>query len=166
MWTIELLFQLPLETTFTMLTCPFQFPPNGAVSPSTWRKQSLGGSAGAAHWASAGAAAALGMKGPVELQVIIAIKDEGPVSVWKCRCSLAFCDRCVPSASAATYWILFKIWKTCGLFSPFFKNPFPCWDEKCNTFQLTLDFLQKSFWKRILHVKHMKSVRRWERAPF
>lgn len=103
MWTIELLFQLPLETTFTMLTCPFQFPPNGAVSPSTWRKQSLGGSAGAAHWASAGAAAALGMKGPVELQVIIAIKDEGPVSVWKCRCSLAFCDRCVPSASAATY---------------------------------------------------------------
>lgn len=47
-----------------------------------------------------------------------------------------------------------------------FLNPFPRWDEKCNTFQLTLDFLQKYFWKRILHVEHMKTVRGWERARF
>lgn len=42
-----------------------------------------------------------------------------------------------------------------------FLNPFPCWDEKCNTFQLTLDFLQKYFWKRILHVEHMKTASGW-----
>lgn len=47
-----------------------------------------------------------------------------------------------------------------------FLNPFPRWDEKCNTFQLTSDFLQKYFWKRILHVEHMKTVRGWERARF
>lgn len=106
------------------------------------------------------------MKGSAELEVIIVIKDGGDrFSVQMQMLSWFPVIDVFPVPMQWCVEFFLKSERPAGS-SLLFLNPFPRWDEKCNTFQLTLDFLQKYFWERILHVEHMKTVRGWERARF
>lgn len=46
------------------------------------------------------------------------------LSLCTWRCSPGFYDGCIPLANAPVCWVLFKIWKTYRLFSPFLKSIF------------------------------------------
>lgn len=75
-----------------MLTCAFRFSP---VELYPFHP------GGAAALAVEGAAPGPLDERPSELEVIIVIKDAGKRSACKCRCSLGFRARYVPSANAA-----------------------------------------------------------------
>lgn len=160
------LLQLLLEIEFTALTCPFWFSPSRAPPLSPWKTVSFGSwGSSVPGWLLQGPRRPSGWKAQRNSKslswsrmkeqfqrvnadaLLVSVIDVFPVPMQQCVEFFLKSER--PAGS-----------------SLLFLNPFPRWDEKCNTFQLTLDFLQKYFWKRILHVEHMKTVRGWEGARF